>query len=38
MEPIPIDLSGAPETLLWNLGRRAVAARTGASPLEDRSP
>jgi O-methyltransferase involved in polyketide biosynthesis len=29
MEPIPIDLSGVPETLLWNLGRRAVAARSG---------
>jgi O-methyltransferase involved in polyketide biosynthesis len=35
MEPIPVDLSGVPETLLWNLGRRAAAARTGASVLDD---
>jgi O-methyltransferase involved in polyketide biosynthesis len=35
MEPIPVDLSGVPETLLWNLGRRAAAARMGASLLED---
>jgi O-methyltransferase involved in polyketide biosynthesis len=35
MEPIPVDLSGVPETLLWNLGRRAAAARAGASLLED---
>jgi O-methyltransferase involved in polyketide biosynthesis len=35
VEPIPVDLSGVPETLLWNLGRRAAAARTGASVLED---
>ena len=35
MEPIPVDLSGVPETLLWNLGRRAAAARTDASLLED---
>jgi O-methyltransferase involved in polyketide biosynthesis len=35
MEPIPVDLSGVPETLLWNLGRRAAAARTGAWRLED---
>lgn len=35
MEPIPVDLSGVPETLLWNLGRRAAAARIGASLLED---
>jgi O-methyltransferase involved in polyketide biosynthesis len=35
VEPIPVDLSGVPETLLWNLGRRAAAARTGASLLED---
>ena len=35
MEPIPVDLSGVPQTLLWNLGRRAAAARTGASLLED---
>jgi O-methyltransferase involved in polyketide biosynthesis len=27
---IPLDLSGVPETLLGNLGRRAAAARTGA--------
>jgi O-methyltransferase involved in polyketide biosynthesis len=31
VKPIPVDLSGVPETLLWNLGRRAAAARTGAS-------
>lgn len=35
MEPIPVDLSGVPETLLWNLGRRAAAARTDRSLLED---
>jgi O-methyltransferase involved in polyketide biosynthesis len=35
MEPIPVGLSGVPETLLWNLGRRAAAARTGASLLKD---
>jgi O-methyltransferase involved in polyketide biosynthesis len=35
MEPIPVDLSGVPETLLWNLGRRAAAARTGVSRLDD---
>lgn len=29
MEPVPVDLSGVPETLLWNLGRRAAAARAG---------
>jgi O-methyltransferase involved in polyketide biosynthesis len=29
VEPIPVDLSGVPETLLWNLGRRAAAARAG---------
>jgi O-methyltransferase involved in polyketide biosynthesis len=34
VEPIPVDLSGVPETLLWNLGRRA-AARAGASLLDD---
>jgi O-methyltransferase involved in polyketide biosynthesis len=33
MERIPIDLSGIPETLLGNLGRRAAAVRLGA--LED---
>jgi O-methyltransferase involved in polyketide biosynthesis len=27
---IPVDLSGVPETLLGNLGRRAAAARSGA--------
>jgi O-methyltransferase involved in polyketide biosynthesis len=27
---IGVDLSGVPETLLWNLGRRAAAARAGA--------
>jgi O-methyltransferase involved in polyketide biosynthesis len=30
MERIPVDLSGLPETLLGNLGRRAAAARLGA--------
>ena len=35
MESIPVDLSGVPETLLWNLGRRAAAARSGDSLLED---
>lgn len=35
MEPIPVDLSGVPETLLWNLGRRAAAARADASLLDD---
>ncbi len=30
MEPIQVDLSGVPETLLGNLGRRAAAARSGA--------
>lgn len=30
VEPIPVDLSGVPETLLGNLGRRAAAARAGA--------
>lgn len=30
MESIPVDLSGVPETLLGNLGRRAAAARSGA--------
>ncbi len=30
VEPIPVDLSGVPETLLGNLGRRAAAARIGA--------
>lgn len=27
VERIPVDLSSVPETLLWNLGRRAAAAR-----------
>jgi len=35
MEPIAVDLSGVPETLLWNLGRRAAAARTGGGLLDD---
>ncbi len=35
MEPIAAALSGVPETLLWNLGRRAAAARTGAGLLDD---
>jgi O-methyltransferase involved in polyketide biosynthesis len=30
VESIPVDLSGVPETLLGNLGRRAAAARIGA--------
>ncbi|HEY1775493.1 MAG TPA: class I SAM-dependent methyltransferase [Solirubrobacteraceae bacterium] len=30
VQRIPVDLSGIPETLLGNLGRRAVAARLGA--------
>ena len=30
MKPIPVDLSGVPETSLGNLGRRAAAARIGA--------
>jgi len=35
MEPIPVELSGVPQTLLWNLGRRAAAARTSRSLLDD---
>jgi O-methyltransferase involved in polyketide biosynthesis len=35
MEPIAVDLSGVPETLLWNLGRRAAAARSRPSLLDD---
>jgi O-methyltransferase involved in polyketide biosynthesis len=35
VEPIPVDLSGVPETLLWNLGRRAAAARASARLIED---
>lgn len=34
MERIPVDLSGVPQTLLWNLGRRAAAARASGL-LED---
>jgi O-methyltransferase involved in polyketide biosynthesis len=30
VDRIPVDLSGIPETLLGNLGRRAAAARSGA--------
>jgi O-methyltransferase involved in polyketide biosynthesis len=30
VESIPVDLSGVPETLLGNLGRRDAAARSGA--------
>lgn len=30
VKSIPVDLSGVPETLLGNLGRRAAAARSGA--------
>ena len=30
VELIPVELSGVPETLLGNLGRRAAAARSGA--------
>jgi O-methyltransferase involved in polyketide biosynthesis len=33
VELVPVELSGVPETLLGNLGRRAAAARIGA--LED---
>lgn len=29
VQPIPVNLSGVPETLLGNLGRRAAAARMG---------
>ena len=35
MERIAVDLSGVPETLLWNLGRRAAAARTRKPLLQD---
>lgn len=35
MERIAVDLSGVPQTLLWNLGRRAEAARSGGSLLQD---
>jgi O-methyltransferase involved in polyketide biosynthesis len=30
VEPVRVDLSGVPQTLLWNLGRRAAAARASA--------
>jgi O-methyltransferase involved in polyketide biosynthesis len=30
VKPVPVELSGVPETLLGNLGRRAAAARIGA--------
>lgn len=33
MDRIPVDLSGVPETLFWNLGRRAAAAH--GSLLDD---
>ena len=35
VERIAVDLSGVPETLLWNLGRRAAAARTRKPLLQD---
>jgi O-methyltransferase involved in polyketide biosynthesis len=35
VERIAVDLSGVPETLLWNLGRRAAAARTRRPLLQD---
>lgn len=35
MERIAVDLSGVPQTLLWNLGRRAEVARSGGSLLRD---
>jgi O-methyltransferase involved in polyketide biosynthesis len=35
MDSIPVDLSGVPETLLWNLGRRAAAASAGSPLLDD---
>lgn len=35
MERIQVDLSGVPETLLWNLGRRAAAARMRRPLLKD---
>ena len=35
MEPIPVDLSAVPQTPLWNLGRRAAAARAARSLLDD---
>ena len=35
VERIAVDLSGVPETLLWNLGLRAAATRMRRSLLED---
>jgi O-methyltransferase involved in polyketide biosynthesis len=35
VERIAVDLSGVPETLLWNLGRRAAAAHTRRPLLKD---
>ena len=35
VERIAVELSGIPETLLWNLGRRAGAARTRRPLLKD---
>jgi O-methyltransferase involved in polyketide biosynthesis len=35
MDSIPVDLSGVPETLLWNLGRRAAAASADRPLLDD---
>ena len=35
VERIAVDLSGIPETLLWNLGRRAAAARRRRPLLQD---
>jgi O-methyltransferase involved in polyketide biosynthesis len=35
VDRIAVDLSGTPETLLWNLGRRAAAARSRRPLLKD---
>jgi O-methyltransferase involved in polyketide biosynthesis len=35
VERIPVELSGVPETVLWNLGRRAAAARARRPLLQD---
>ena len=35
VDRIAVDLSGTPETLLWNLGRRAAAARARRPLLKD---
>jgi O-methyltransferase involved in polyketide biosynthesis len=35
VERIAVDLSGIPETLLWNLGRRAAAAQSRRPLLKD---